>query len=254
MTRLQIYLTLFILIFIFNSVNAAELMINVDNRTSMSLNGKWNIIIDPYETGYYDYRYQPSQNGFFKNQQPKDKWDRIEYSFDSDRMLHVPGDWNSQDNMLFFYEGTVWYKKSLLIDDPFGEFVDVLGCNEYLGWYDGLPQKCNQIEWRTRYNKPVIISEFGAGALYGYHGDELSRWTEEFQKSVYEHNIEMLKKVPFIRGMSPWILKDFRSPRRLLPRIQDYWNRKGLVSDEGHKKKAFDVLKAYYEQVEKNYK
>jgi len=143
---------------------------------------------------------------------------------------------------------------TLLIDDPFGEFVDVLGCNEYIGWYDGLPQKCDQIEWKTRYDKPVIISEFGAGALYGYHGDELSRWTEEFQKSVYEHNIEMLKKIPFIQGMSPWILKDFRSPRRLLPRIQDYWNRKGLVSDEGHKKKAFDVLKAYYEQVEKNYK
>jgi beta-glucuronidase len=144
--------------------------------------------------------------------------------------------------------------RTCMIDDPFGEFVDVLGCNEYIGWYDGLPPKCDNMEWKTTYNKPVIISEFGGGALYGNHGDELTRWTEEFQRNVYEHNIEMLKKVRFVKGMSPWILKDFRSPRRLLPRIQDYWNRKGLVSDEGFRKQAFYVLKAYYEEMEKSNK
>jgi beta-glucuronidase len=137
-----------------------------------------------------------------------------------------------------------------VIDDPLGEFMDVLGCNEYVGWYDGLPEKCDKIKWKTVYNKPVIISEFGAGALYGYHGDELTRWTEEFQESVYFHNLKMIEKVPFVKGITPWILKDFRSPRRPLPRIQEFWNRKGVISDEGHKKKAFYILKSFYEQLE----
>ena len=140
--------------------------------------------------------------------------------------------------------------QNIMIDDPFGEFVDVLGCNEYLGWYDGLPEKCDKIVWKTKYKKPVIISEFGAGALFGNHGDELTRWTEEFQENVYIHNLQMLKNVPFIKGITPWILKDFRSPRRPLPRIQDFWNRKGLISDQGHKKKAFYILQSFYEEIE----
>lgn len=583
----------------FTNATASQLIINVDNRCSINLNGEWNYIIDPYETGYYDYRYQPLENGYFKNLKPQNKSERIEYSFDSDYLLHVPGDWNSQNEMLFFYEGTIWYKKSFdyqkkensriflyfgainyqakvylngefigeheggftpfnfeitnhirdkdnfvivkvdnkryreaiptvntdwfnyggitrrvllievpetfirdyfiqlekgslnkisgwiqldggkkeqtiklkipeievdkkyhtdtngyaqfsfetklqlwspenpklydvlietysdtvhdkigfrsieikgtdillngdpiflrgiciheeapfmngarayakehakvlmgwakelncnfvrlahyphnefmtrtademgllvwseipiywtilwenevtfknamnqltemitrdknrasiilwsmanetpvtdarllflkkltehaknldptrlitgamerhyiekytqMIDDPFGKYVDVLGCNEYTGWYDGLPQKCDSITWKTTYNKPLIISEFGGGALYGYHGDKLTRWTEEFQVNVYEKNLKMLKKVSFMKGMTPWILKDFRSPRRPLPHIQDFWNRKGLISDQGQKKKAFYILKEFYDKIGK---
>lgn len=138
-------------------------------------------------------------------------------------------------------------QKTLMIDDPLGEVVDVLGCNAYIGWYDGLPEKSKDISWKTKYNKPVIISEFGGGALFGKHGDKLTRWTEEFQESLYEENIAMFKKVDFIQGMSPWILKDFKSPRRHQPRIQNFWNRKGLITDAGDKKKAYYVLKNYYD-------
>ena len=589
-------ISLIVLLVAIGSAYSAELITNVDNRHTTSLNGKWNIIIDPYETGYFDYRYQPSQYGYFNNAKPQDKSDRIEYSFDSDRQLNVPGDWNTQDDQLFLYEGTIWYHKDFsfnrksdhryflyfgavnykahvylngefigeheggftafnfevtdrlkdgenfvivkadnkrfreavptlntdwfnyggltrrvmlievpntfvrdyfvqlekgtrntiagwirvdgdekksevmleipelkilkimqtdengyvqfslkkrvklwspgnpklydviirakgnvvsdkigfrsietkgtdillngepvflrgicihedapqvnggrahspehaktllgwakelncnfvrlahyphneamiraademgilvwseipvywtilwdnertfanaknqlkemisrdknrasiilwsmanetplseprlaflkklnttardmdptrlitaamerhyidentqMIDDPFGEFVDVLGCNQYIGWYDGLPEKADRIEWKTIYNKPVIISEMGGGALYGYHGDKLTRWTEEFQANVYEHNLKMLDKVDFIKGISPWILKDFRSPRRPLPRIQDFWNRKGVVSDNGDRKQAFYILQEYYKR------
>jgi beta-glucuronidase len=138
-----------------------------------------------------------------------------------------------------------------IIDDAFGEYLDVLGCNEYIGWYDGLPDKADNMKWESTLNKPVIISEFGAGALYGLHGDALTRWSEEYQESVYEHTLTMLDKVPFIQGMTPWILKDFRSPRRHLPYIQDFWNRKGLISNRGDRKKAFYVLQKYYEKKKK---
>lgn len=136
-----------------------------------------------------------------------------------------------------------------MIDDPLGEFLDVLGCNEYVGWYDGLPAKADGLAWKTKYDKPLIMSEFGGDALYGHHGDSLTRWTEEYQESIYEHQIGMLKKIPFLRGTAPWILMDFRSPRRPLPGIQDYWNRKGLVSNRGEKKKAFYVLQRWYRDL-----
>ena len=139
--------------------------------------------------------------------------------------------------------------ETLMIDDPFGEEVDVLGCNSYIGWYDGLPEKCKSIKWKTTYNKPVIISEFGGGAMFGNHGDKLKRWTEEFQEDLYKQNIAMFKKVDFITGMTPWILKDFKSPRRHQPRIQNFWNMKGLVSDRGDKKKAFYILKNFYNSI-----
>ena len=85
---------------------------NIDARKTVSLDGQWQTIIDPYESGFYDYRYQPNANGYFKNAKPRDNSDLIEYDFDKSATLKVPGDWNTQSDQLFFYEGTVWYKKS----------------------------------------------------------------------------------------------------------------------------------------------
>src|SRR5215510_5618035 len=140
--------------------------------------------------------------------------------------------------------------KTQMIDDPLGEFLDVLGCNEYVGWYDGLPEKADGLEWKSKYQKPLVMSEFGGDALFGHHGDSLTRWTEEYQENIYQHQIGMLKRIPFLRGTAPWILTDFRSPRRPLPGIQDYWNRKGLVSDRGEKKKAFYVMQRWYRELQ----
>lgn len=139
-----------------------------------------------------------------------------------------------------------------VIDDPLGQYLDVLGCNEYVGWYDGVPEKADHLEWRISYNKPLIISEFGGDALFGNHGDAGTRWTEEYQKNLYEHQIAMLRRIPSLRGITPWILVDFRSPRRPLPRIQDFYNRKGLISNRGEKKQAFYVLQSFYRELMKD--
>jgi beta-glucuronidase len=135
------------------------------------------------------------------------------------------------------------------VDDPLGQFLDVIACNEYIGWYDGLPDKTEMIQWQTIYEKPFIFSELGAEALYGFHGDSLARWTEEYQDYFYHQQIKMLEKVKFLTGMSPWILADFRSPRRQLPFLQDFWNRKGLISDQGQRKKAFFTLQKWYNAI-----
>jgi len=141
-------------------------------------------------------------------------------------------------------------EQTQMIDDPLGEYLDVLGCNEYVGWYDGLPEKADRLEWKMKYQKPLIMTEFGGEAPYGNHGDPLTRWTEEYQENVYQHQVNMLKKISFLQGTCPWILMDFRSPRRPLPGIQDFHNRKGLISDRGEKKKAFYVMQKYYRELE----
>ena len=139
-----------------------------------------------------------------------------------------------------------------IVDDPLGAYLDVLGCNEYVGWYDGPPEKADNLDWKIMQNKPLIISEFGGDALFGYHGEKGQRWTEEYQKDLYEHQIAMLRRIPSLRGMSPWILTDFRSPRRPLPRIQDFYNRKGLISNRGERKQAFYILQNFYRELMKD--
>jgi len=135
------------------------------------------------------------------------------------------------------------------INDPIAADLDILGNNEYIGWYVRRPDEADGIDWVSKYDKPLIMSEFGGDALFGNHGDANTRWTEEYQEDLYRYQIAMLKRIPFLRGTTPWILMDFRSPRRTLPGIQDYFNRKGLVSQSGEKKKAFFVLQDFYRQL-----
>lgn len=133
-----------------------------------------------------------------------------------------------------------------IVDDPLGNSLDVLGINEYIGWYEGIPASADQTTWSISYQKPVLVSEFGGDARAGLHGSPDQRWTEEYQASIFEHTLPMLAKIPQVRGMSPWVLMDFRSPSRQLIGVQDYFNRKGLVSDQGQKKQAFTVLQKAY--------
>jgi beta-glucuronidase len=142
-----------------------------------------------------------------------------------------------------------------IVKDPLADLVDIVSFNEYIGWYDGLPNKCEHVKWVIQYDKPVFVSEFGGDAKYGYHGNENQRWTEEYQEYLYIETLKMLDQVDGLCGMSPWILADFRSPRRTLPGIQDYFNRKGLLSEKGEKKKAYYILHEYYnrKEIEYNY-
>jgi len=120
-----------------------------------------------------------------------------------------------------------------------------VGLNEYIGWYGGRPEDADSIHW-TLPQKPLIMSEFGAKAKIGNHGPVTQRWTEEQQAYVYEHQLVMLAKIPQLRGTTPWVLLDFRSTTRNIPILQDGYNRKGLLSEDGKKKQAsFIMQKAY---------
>ncbi len=156
----------------------------------------------------------------------------------------------------------------VVVDDPLGEVVDIVGYNEYFGWYysgpmaeafgveeglvrDAMLTMMPRIRFGNAFDKPMIVSEFGAGAKAGLHSDDAIIWSEEYQARVYAQQLEMLEKSPAVQGFTPWVLKDFRSHLRELNGIQNTYNRKGLVSETGEKKKAFHVLAEHYRQREK---
>ena len=110
----KILTTIFALMATVIAVQAEEVPLvgNVYARQTTLLNGDWNYIVDVQEEGYYDYRMNVSRWGFFQNAKPQRPEDLIEYDFDKAAKMRIPGDWNTQDEKLFFYEGTVWFKKS----------------------------------------------------------------------------------------------------------------------------------------------
>jgi beta-glucuronidase len=133
-----------------------------------------------------------------------------------------------------------------IVDDPLGAYTDLLSFNEYIGWYDGTHESIPLTKWRIAYEKPIVISEFGADAVQGFHADNMTRFSEEYQAELYRKTLVMLRAIPELRGMTPWVLCDFRSPKRTLPGVEDGWNRKGLIGQNGVRKEAFSVLADFY--------
>ncbi len=142
-------------------------------------------------------------------------------------------------------------RQVFVMDDPFIKELDVVAVNKYMGWYHQWPVTPDKATWDVAKGQPLIVSEFGGEALYGKTGDAdiVSSWSEDYQATLYRDNLEMFKHIPNLRGTSPWVLFDFRSPFRFHPTNQEDWNRKGLVSDQGYRKKAWYIMKEYYDNI-----
>nr|WP_314547696.1 glycoside hydrolase family 2 TIM barrel-domain containing protein [uncultured Massilia sp.] len=141
----------------------------------------------------------------------------------------------------------------ITVDDPLTQELDLISFNEYAGWYWSSNADMLNYRFDIKVDKPVVITEFGADALAGYHADADTRFSEEYQDALYRNQFKMFAAIPALRGITPWVLADFRSPRRQHPYFQDFWNRKGLVSETGKKKMAFWTLKQYYDGIQKQY-
>ncbi len=137
----------------------------------------------------------------------------------------------------------------LSIEDRLAEVLDIIGLNEYYGWYDPDLTKLRRLLDNSHPSKPVVICEFGGGARAGQRGTVEDLFTEERQAWIYQEQLRILQSYPYIRGLSPWILYDFRCPRRL-NRYQEYFNRKGLIdADRETRKAAFSVLATFYQTL-----
>lgn len=135
--------------------------------------------------------------------------------------------------------------------DDFISNLDVVAVNKYMGWYHPWPVNPSDAVWDVAAGQPLIISEFGGEALYGQAGSDeaASSWSEDYQARLYMDNLEMFRHIPNLAGVSPWVLFDFRSPYRFHPSNQDGWNRKGLVSDKGQRKKAWYIMRDWYASI-----
>src|SRR5579864_5624546 len=93
-----------------------NLITDINARKSISLNGTWQYLVDPYETGFYDYRYkelkESNPDAYWNSDAPLNKTDKKEHGYNNKYTLQVPGDWNHQKPEFIYYEGTIWYKKS----------------------------------------------------------------------------------------------------------------------------------------------
>jgi len=93
------------------------------------------------------------------------------------------------------------------------------------------------------------MSEFGGDALFGYHGIRSHVGPRNIRESLRAS--DCYAEAHFLPPRDDTMdSQRLSQPRRVLPRFQDYFNRKGLVSDHGEKKKAFFVLQKFYLELQ----
>ncbi|OFX46495.1 MAG: glycoside hydrolase family 2 [Bacteroidetes bacterium GWE2_40_63] len=162
------------------------------------------------------------------------------HALDSTRLItHVINTQSYRDNTF-----DVW--------DPLYKYSDLVTVNEYIGWYIPWQGKPSETKWNIAFSdKPVFISEFGGEALYGNKNvptDEACFWSEEYQEQIYKDQTEMFATIPNLCGVCPWLLFDYRSLGRMNQVYQNGYNRKGLMSENGEKKKAWYIIHEYYKK------
>lgn len=133
-------------------------------------------------------------------------------------------------------------------DDPLISSLDVVAVNEYFGWYYGQAEQVEDLLSKlSSHGKPILISEFGADCVAGLHGEAADIRTEEAQVDFYSRQFKAMARFPSVAGTTPWVLYDFRSPLRQ-NKYQRGYNRKGLVGDDHHSRKAaFATVREVYD-------
>ncbi len=142
-------------------------------------------------------------------------------------------------------------RKTFRIEDRLAQHLDIIGLNEYFGWYEPEVDGLQRLLANSQPEKPVIISETGADAKAGHHGPPDKRYTEEFQARYFERQIDIVRQTGYICGITPWVLYDYRSERRQTVFNQGF-NRKGLIAENKiTRKQAFATLAEYYHSIGK---
>jgi beta-glucuronidase len=137
-------------------------------------------------------------------------------------------------------------RERFAIEDRLTEDLDVIGLNEYFGWYEPDVTNLERLVANSVPDKPVIISETGADALPGHRGGGRVLFSEDWQAEFYRLQMAVVARTPWIRGIAAWLLYDFRSQRRQTG-FQRGFNRKGLIAEDKRTKKlAFSVLRDLY--------
>ncbi|KAL6258720.1 hypothetical protein P5V15_010670 [Pogonomyrmex californicus] len=140
-------------------------------------------------------------------------------------------------------------------EDRVGQFLDVISFNRYNAWYSN-PGRMDMIidrvqgeaeAWHRRYNKPVLISEYGADTMPGLHELPEYIWSEEYQKELFSKHFiafDRLRREGFFIGEFIWNFADFRTAQTF---IRVGGNKKGIFTrDRQPKMAAHHVRRRYH--------
>lgn len=137
-------------------------------------------------------------------------------------------------------------RERFCIADRLAEDLDVIGVNEYFGWYEPGLENLDRLLANSTPDRPVVISETGAEAAPGRRGQATQLFTEDMQAAMLSGQVARAAATPWMAGIFPWLLYDFRSERRQT-RHQRGWNRKGVIAeDKATRKLGFAALAAAY--------
>ena len=140
-------------------------------------------------------------------------------------------------------------REHFTIEDRLAEHLDIIGLNEYFGWYEADFSGLDRLLANSSPGKPVIVSETGADAVKGNRGAGRVLFTEDWQAEFYREQFRRIVATPYIAGLAAWLLYDFRTERRQTG-FQRGYNRKGLMgSDKATKKLAFEALTECYRKM-----
>ena len=132
-------------------------------------------------------------------------------------------------------------------EDQVGDLVDVISVNTYESWYSdpGQPRviahRLPQIihAWRERYHKPILMSEFGADTIAGFHQTPPCMFTEEYQVEVLKEYGKVLDQIPYVIGEHVWAFADFQT-KQGITRVDG--NKKGVFTRDRRPKMAAHFL------------
>lgn len=145
-------------------------------------------------------------------------------------------------------------------EDTSMDFDDIICINYYYGWYNHPGSTGKFTDWdvfvekfgkhikeRGWGDKPVIMSEFGAAALAGFHSPfDTVRWSEEYQRDLLEHCLELFHRTDYMRGTYIWQFCNIRtSPSMDINRVR-YFNNKGIVDEYRNPKASYFKVKELY--------
>lgn len=147
-------------------------------------------------------------------------------------------------------------------DDLCLEYVDVVSWNRYAAWYESSDPDYikealqNDLDWlhseesNGGKDKPVIMSEFGAGALRGYREPHAAKWTEEYQEKVLDESLKVYLNHPDIAGTAIWQFCDIRVTEGYFRGRPRTMNNKGTVDQYRRPKLAYDIVKKRMQEAE----
>lgn len=142
------------------------------------------------------------------------------------------------------------------LEDVTLHLYDVIGINQYYGWYKGnyqdwpefLAQFHTYAATKGVENRPIIMSEFGGAAIYGSRGWEDDRlFSEEYQANILRAALTTFFADPKVAGTAIWQYADIRSDTRTFRDRARGFNNKGVVNEYRQPKHSYWVVQQIYQ-------